>query len=308
MRDNGRGVLAMMAAMFALTCNFAFVKLAGASLPVGEVLFLRGLVASALIALAMFVTGAHRRLRSVLHRTVLLRTVFESASAVVFVIALMTSPLADATVILQAMPLVITAGAALWLGEAVSWRRWAAIGVGLIGVVIVIRPGFAAFEWASLLLLTAVLLSSFRDLATRRVPEGIPTMLVAVVALSTLSLVGLSFALFEDWVVPDSQALFQVGGSGVLLSVGLFFVVLSMRRGELSIIAPFRYSAVLWAVLLGYFWWSETPDVFTLAGAVIIAASGVYISYRERRVRATVPALQTDTAAEIIDPQSRGSR
>jgi len=305
--DNLRGILAMMASMFALTLNFAFVKLAGAVLPVGEVLFLRGLIAALLISVVAFATGAHRRLHRVFHRTVVWRTVCESAAAVCFVTALMRTPIANATVILQAMPLVITAAAAIWLGEVVHWRRWLAIVAGLLGVVIVIRPGLAAFQWWSLLVLVAVLLSAFRDLSTRRMPEGIPTVLVAVVALATLSLVGLSFSLFENWVVPDGTALMQVAGSGILLGLGLFFVVLAMRRGELSIIATFRYSAVLWAIVLGFVLWGDVLDLPTIAGALIIVGSGVYISYRERSLRATVPVVQTDAAAEVIHPPDRES-
>jgi drug/metabolite transporter (DMT)-like permease len=138
-------------------------------------------------------------------------------------------------------------------------------------------------------------------------PPGIPTVLVALVASSTLSLLGLSFAVFENWVVPDAQAFLQVGGSGLLLSAGLFTVVLAMRGGELSIIAPFRYSAVLWAVVFGYLFWGETPDLPTVAGALIVVGSGAYVSYRERAIRATVPAMQTDAAAEVI-PTDREDR
>jgi drug/metabolite transporter (DMT)-like permease len=306
-RANIRGILAMMASMFALTLNFAFVKMAGGSLPVGEVLFLRGLIAATIIAAATFVIGAHRRFGEVIHRTVVWRTVCECGAAVLFVTALVQTPIADATVILQVMPLMITAGAALWLGERVHWRRWAAIVSGLIGVAIVIRPGLATFQWASLLVLGSVFLSSLRDLSTRRMPPGIPTVLVALVASSTLSLLGLSFAVFENWVVPDAQAFLQVGGSGLLLSAGLFTVVLAMRGGELSIIAPFRYSAVLWAVVFGYLFWGETPDLPTVAGALIVVGSGAYVSYRERAIRATVPAMQTDAAAEVI-PTDREDR
>lgn len=305
-RANLRGIFAMMASMFALTLNFAFVKLAGGSLPVGEVLFLRGLIAATIIAVAAIVTGAYARYRDAAHTTVIWRTICECGAAVLFVTALMRTPIADATVILQVMPIMITAGAALWLGERVHWRRWAAIVCGLIGVVIVIRPGLAAFQWPSLLLLASVLLSAVRDVSTRRMPAGIPTVLVALVASSTLSLLGLSFCLVEDWVQPDAAALLQVGGSGLLLSVGLFTVVLAMRGGELSIIAPFRYSAVIWAVILGYLLWGETPDLPTVIGALIIVGSGVYISYRERSVRATVPSVRTDASADVVRTGDQG--
>jgi len=307
-RANIRGILAMMTSMLALTANFAFVKLAGASLPVGQVLFLRGLIAASIIAAVILLTGAYRRYRQVMHRTVLWRTLCECGSAVMFVTALMHIPIANATVILQIMPLLVTAGAALWLGERVHWRRWLAISLGLVGVLIVIRPGATGLHWASLLMLGAVLLSAVRDITTRRMPPGIPTVLVAVIALSTLSLIGLSFASFEDWVVPDRKALLQVGGSGVLLSVGMFSVVLAMRGGEVSIIAPFRYSAILWATILGYLLWGETLDLPTAAGALIIVGSGAYISYRERLFRATVPAVRTDAAAEVVRPGERRDR
>ncbi len=303
--ENARGILAMMASMFALTMNFAFVKLAGSTLPVGEVLFLRGLIAALIISVAVVATGAHRRFREALHPTVILRTLFESAAAICFVTALMQTSIGNATVILQAMPLLITAGAAFWLGEKVHWRRWVAIVIGLLGVIIVIRPGMISFQWASLLVVGSVCMSSLRDLSTRSMPFGIPSVLVAAVALSTLSAIGLSFSLFEDWVVPSRAALLQVAGSGVLLSLGLFFVVLAMRRGELSIIAPFRYSAVLWAVILGYLLWGDTVDLPTIVGASIIIGSGIYISYRERGRRATMPAGRSDAAAEVIPSPGR---
>jgi drug/metabolite transporter (DMT)-like permease len=305
---NLRGILAMMASMFALTLNFAFVKLAGSSLPVGEVLFLRGMVAATIIAIVAVITGAHKHIRYLAHRTVIWRTFCECVAASLFAFALMRIPIASATVIMQIMPLAITAGAALWLGEQVHWRRWAAIVCGFIGVVIVIQPGFAAFQWASLIVVVSVLLSSLRDLSTRRMPRGIPTVLVAFAASFALSLLGLSFSVLGDWVVPDTAALLQISGSGALLSFGLFAVVLAMREGELSIIAPFRYSAVLWATILGYLIWNDTPNAPTIVGALIIVGSGVYISYRERAFRATVPAVQTDAAADIIRPDDPEER
>lgn len=269
--------------MLALTLNFALVKLTSDELPTGEVLFLRGLIATGLIATLLVATGLHRKVGLVLHRTVVWRAASDSVSALLYFLALFRMPLADVTVIYQALPLALTAAAALFLGESVRPKRWLAILTGFAGVLVVVRPGMAGFDPASLLMVGAVLFSVSRDLATRALPRGIPTMLVTSTGLVTLSFVGLLSAPFEEWVPPSARSLLLLSCAGALLVTGIGLLVFAMRSGELSVISPFRYSSVVWAILLGSLVWGRAVDPWMALGAVIIVGSGVYISYPERR-------------------------
>jgi drug/metabolite transporter (DMT)-like permease len=232
------------------------------------------------------------------------RTTGELGGTFFYLAALFQMPIATATIIFQAVPLCATAGAALFLGEAVGWRRWAAISVGFFGVVIVIRPGLDSFDVAGLLVLASVFFVSLRDLATRALPAVVPTLLMTLVTAFAVTVMGLIFRLGEDWLMPSVNYLLRLSGAGLLLSIGYFTAIAAMRLGDMSVTAPFRYVAVVFAIVIGFLVWGDVPDGFTIVGSIIIIAAGLYTLYRERRMRRVGHPLIAAPAA--IDPPTGG--
>jgi S-adenosylmethionine uptake transporter len=214
-----------------------------------------------------------------------LRNIGEIGSTFFFLFALFHMPIATATAILQLMPLAMTAGAAIFLAEPVGWRRWLAALVGLLGVMIVIRPGSDAFNAYSLLALSAVAFSVLRDLSTRRIGHQVPAILLVTISAFTVTTAAAGFALVEDWVVPTTQSLLLLLCSAVFLLGGYYFMVHAMRYGEVAVVSPFRYSVIIWAVLAGILIWGEWPDAPALIGTGVVVAAGLYTFMRERTVK-----------------------
>jgi drug/metabolite transporter (DMT)-like permease len=223
--------------------------------------------------------------------------------SVCFVVALALVPLVTATAIFQAMPLAVTMGAALFLGEQVGWRRWTAILVGFAGVMVIIRPGAPGFEPAALLAVGAVLGLAARDLFTRRIPSRIDTMLLTAWGFLAVALVGGAQLLATGGaVMPTAGDALMLLGALAFGTVGYWWLTESTRLGELSAIMPFRYARLLFALIIGVVVFSERPDAWTLGGAALIVGSGIYAVLRERaRARAaalsSVPVLSTPPAA-----------
>jgi S-adenosylmethionine uptake transporter len=294
LRGDLPGIAAMVGAMLALTINFGIIKLVGAALPLGEVICLRASLAGLMITVVILATGAHRAIRSAFHRTVLWRTLFETLSAVIFFAGVLRMPLANATVILQSLPLVTTAGATLFLRERVRSDRWIAIAVGFFGVIMVTRPGVSDHGFASLFVVTAVMLTATRDLITRSLPVAIPSLLIAAASLLSQAVVGLGIGMFEDWIWPSTTEFVLVLGAASLFVVGLVLLIVALRVAKVSAVAPFRYSGIVWAIAMDYLVWGTVFSPIAAAGALTIILSGVYITYSSRRqsaLAADAPAL-----------------
>jgi drug/metabolite transporter (DMT)-like permease len=284
--SNVRGIVAMIASQASFIVNDALIKLATRELPGGQAICVRG-VAAFLIAITL--ASAFGQLGPWPTRReaplIALRNVGEIGSTFFYLFALFNMPIADATAILQFLPLAITAGAAMFLGEPVGWRRWTATLVGLIGVLIVIRPGTSAFTVWSLLALAGVGFSMLRDLTTRQIPTRFPTMFLVVLSAATVTLSALTFAPFETWVVPSSRALLTLGAAAVFLLGGYYFIIDAMRHGEVAVVAPFRYSVILFAIVAGLLLFGERPDTMALVGTAIVVAAGLYTFLRERKLK-----------------------
>jgi drug/metabolite transporter (DMT)-like permease len=285
--SNVRAIGAMLAGQASFTFNDALIKLAAADLPGGQAIFLRGVMAIAVSLSVCLAVGAFifAPLRGQ-GRILTLRNIGEIGSTFFFLFALFHMPIATATAILQFIPLAITAGAALFLAEPVGWRRWLAAFVGFVGVMIVIRPGSDAFNAWSLLALTAVAFSVLRDLSTRRIGHHVPAILLVTISAFTVTTAATSFALVESWVMPAPQSLLLLLGSAIFLLGGYYFMVHAMRYGEVAVVAPFRYSVIVWAILAGILIWGEWPDTPALLGTVVVVAAGLYTFMRERKVKA----------------------
>jgi drug/metabolite transporter (DMT)-like permease len=226
-----------------------------------------------------------------------LRIFGEMGGTVCYLTALMHIPIANATAILQALPLAVTLGAAVFLKEPVGWKRYTAIAIGFAGVVIIVRPGAEGFDAFALLAVVAVCFVTLRDLATRRLSGPVPSLFVAFGTAVAIMLFGAVMLPFTEWKPVGSQDLLYLSVAAGSLFFGYVFSVSSMRVGEVAFVAPFRYTILIWAILLGVVIFGDIPDVWTLLGASIIVATGVFTFYRERRLsRRLFAAAAAETA------------
>lgn len=273
----------MAAAMAGFTMNDAITKAVSSEMNFGEIMLVRGVVAIALIAVLAWHQGAMRPLRTLVMKPVALRVAGEVLGTVTFLAAIVHLPLANTAAIFQALPLAVTLGAALMFGEPVGWRRWLAIAAGFIGVLIIVRPGVEGFNQFSLFALISVFFCAVRDLATRRIPAQVPSLFITLVTTVTVTLAGAAIIVpLGGWTPPSSRALGLLTLAAVLLLIGYQCVIMALRTGDISAVAPFRYSALLWAMLLGYLVFGDVPDAMMVTGATIIVLSGLYAFYRER--------------------------
>jgi len=281
----------MAAAMANFTIVDAITKAVSIEMNIGEIMLVRGVFAMALIAALAWHRDALRPLPTLMMKPIALRVVGEIGATVSFMAAIVHLPLANAAAIVQALPLAITFGAALIFGEPVGWRRWLAITAGFVGVLIVVRPGAEGFSQFSLLALTAVVFSAVRDLATKQVPAEIPSLFITLVTTVTVAITGAVILVpLGGWTPPSGRALGLLAFAAVLLLIGYQCIIMALRSGDISAVAPFRYSALLWAMLFGYLVFGDRPDAMMVTGATIIVLSGLYAFYRERKRHRPVAA------------------
>ncbi len=285
--SNTRAIAAMLSGQATFTINDALIKLAAEGMPGGQAIFIRGLMACAVAFTLCVATGAFKpaTLRGQ-GRILTLRNIGEIGSTFFYLTALFHMPIATTTAILQFIPLAITAGAAIFLAEPVGWRRWLATAVGFVGVLIIIRPGTEGFSIYSILALLGVASSVLRDLSTRRISRQVPAILLMAISAAVVTTAATGFALFETWIVPSPKSLALLAGAALFLLCGYYFMVDAMRYGEVAVVSPFRYSVILWAILVGILIWGEWPDAQALVGTGIVVAAGLYTFMRERKLKA----------------------
>ena len=281
---NARGISAMLGAMAAFSCGDALMKGATASLPAGEAIFIRGVLATAMIWSLGYRTGAIDALPRIFSRPMAWRTLSDGGASFFFIAALGSMPLADVAAIMQTNPLAVTAGAALFLGEHVGWRRWTATAVGFLGVLLIIQPGSSAFTWASMLVMAAVFAAAARDILTRFL-VGIPSVLIAGTAATSTMVLSLFLLVTETWHMPITRDVMLAAGAAVCMLSGQILVVKSIRAADVSTIVPFRYSAILWSLLLSFVFWHYLPNPLSLCGIAIVCGAGLYTLFRERTLR-----------------------
>ena len=287
--DNTKGILLMLAAMVGFSLEDMFIKSMTAGLPVSQVLMfigMGGILAFAALTLMQRGTLAplvHRDMRS---GAMLWRNLTEGGSTIFFITALSLVPLGTVAAVFQATPLAVTAGAALFLGERVGWRRWSAIFVGFIGVLMIIRPGAQAFDTNALLPLVAVFGIAARDLITRGLKPDIPSTSVAFYGFAAVFAAGVLMVPVSGalaWPTPTGW-LYVIGA--VTFGVGGYYaIVLAMRTADASAVMPFRYSRLVFSLALGVLIFDEIPDGWTLLGAAIVIGTGIYTFIRERQAQ-----------------------
>ena len=283
--ENLRGSVLMVLAMAGFALEDMFIKRLADTMPVGQIIMAIGLGGAAIFSAICARRGRRLFTRDLLARPVLLRNTGEMAGTMCFVTAIALTPLSSASAILQATPLAVTLGAALFLGEPVGWRRWSAILVGFAGVLMVVRPGLAGFAPASLFAVGAVIGLALRDLATRAVPAAISSMQLSAYAFATLVPTGAILLAFGEGAVMPAAV--QLRDLGLALGCGVaayYAIVAAMRVGEVAVVTPFRYTRLVFALVIGVAVFAERPDAWTLAGAAVIVASGLYTLMREARL------------------------
>jgi len=289
----------MAVGMASFTINDAITKEMSSEMNFGQVMLVRGVFAMLLMAALFFRRSKLRSVSSAMARPVALRVAAEVAGTIAFLTAIVHLPLANTAAIFQALPLAVTLGAALFLREPVGWRRWLAISAGFVGVLVIIRPGLAGFSEFSLYALLSVVFFAVRDLATRRIPAQVPSLFVTFVTTVAVMIMG-AFILFPlgGWTPLSAKGVGLLALAAVLILIGYQCVIIALRSGDISAVAPFRYTALLWAILLGYLVFGDVPDAMMAAGATIIVVSGLYTFHRERRL-----ARRLAASASAVPPE-----
>ncbi|MCG7492322.1 DMT family transporter [Thalassobius sp. Cn5-15] len=284
--NNLQSIILMVVSMLFFAIEDLFLKQLTAVMPVGQVIALLGAGGAFMFGLMARRKGEQLFPRGAGTAVLYWRTAAEGLGSIFIVGALALVPLTTFSTVFQASPLVITLGAALFLGETVGWRRWSAIAVGFLGVLLIIRPGTTAFDPATLLVLGAVVMISVRDVISRRLPKDTPSTVVSFQGFGSLVISGplLMLGLGDLPVMVSSH---NWGIMALTVSVGMagyYAIVMATRIGDASALAPFRYSRMVFSMTLGILILGERPEMMTYVGAALIIGSGFYTYIRERRL------------------------
>jgi drug/metabolite transporter (DMT)-like permease len=281
-----RGAALMSASMAGFALNDTALKYGGADLGLFQAIFIRGLFATAIMAFFAYLLGTFKHVpRARDLRLIGLRSVAEIGATLAFLTALFNLPLANLTAILQALPLSIALAAAIFFNEPLGHRRITAILIGFIGVLIIVRPGFAEFSAYSLLGLVAVAFVTLRDLTARQLSPSVASVLVAFVASIAITLTGaIGVVLTQTWRPPTSFEFGTLALAAVFLMIGYYCAVATMRIGDVAIVSSFRYTVMLWAITLGWLVFGDIPDLWTFLGICIILMAGLFTIWRERKL------------------------
>ncbi len=277
----------MAACMASFAINDALIKSSSAFFPLFQAIFLRSLFTTGFLGLMALRKKV--RLQGISKadwKLILLRSAGEIIGAFFFLYAVFNMPLANATAILQSMPLAVTVGAAIFLKEPVGWRRYIAVIIGFIGVMIIVRPGTEGFTHYSFYALAAVVFIVTRDLATRRISKAVPSFLVSFITSVGITISSAVMLLFVDWQPVTLENISILFAASIFVIAGYVLSVSSMRVGEIGFVSPFRYTILIWSMLLGVIVFGDIPDVWMLVGSAIVVSMGIYTFYRERKVMA----------------------
>ena len=277
--NNRRGVIAMSVGMASFVLNDSLVKYVSDSLPPSQLIFLRGLLAVLGLALLCVYMGTFKNpdntFSALRDRWVLIRSCLDGLASLVYLTAMFHMPLANATAINMATPLLIALLSGLILGVRVSLGNWLIIATGFAGVLLVVQPqtdGFNQWAWVCL---GGTLLHALRDISMRFVPSQIPSMIVTLSTATTATLMAGVWSLWQDWAAVSMTSWACMGGAAVLLSTGYFLLIQSTRSADLTVVAPFRYVGLLTAVVMGFVVWGDIPNTMAWCGMVLLVGAGL---------------------------------
>jgi drug/metabolite transporter (DMT)-like permease len=286
----GLGIACMLAGAFCLSSMDALAKWLGADYSLVQVVFFRSLFALPPVLLLARMTGGLRTLRTRRPGLHLFRGVVMGVSVFAFFQGLRYMPLAEAWAVVFAAPLLITALSPLVLGESVGWRRWLAVLTGFAGVLLIVRPGLGTFQPASLFPLAAAGAYAINFLLSRKYAAEENTA-VNVLYISLVPMIGTAVLLPVSWTPAPLGDIGLFVAMGTLGGLAMLFLTQAFRVAPAPVVAPFDYSAMIWAVLWGWVVWRDWPDAWTWAGAALIVGAGLYVGHREallaRRARRT---------------------
>jgi drug/metabolite transporter (DMT)-like permease len=283
-------MFALAGAMAAFAVNDMLMKLTAQRYPLGEVITVRGIIATLIVGAFLIGFGRFAALRYAFNPTVLGRTALDGAAMVLFTTALIHLPLAELSAINLVSPLIITALAVVFFAEEVGWRRWTAIFVGFIGTMFIVKPTPASFNAWALLGIACAFAGASRDVVTRRLDARIPSIVISFMAAIGSAVIGAFMGLLEDWRPMELYDVGMLTISAMFLAVGHFLIVIAFRGVDVAAIAPFRYTLLIWAGVCGYFAFGEVPDRSAIFGSVLIVGSGLYALHREVVRRRTLAA------------------
>lgn len=287
----------MVGAMAGFVVNDAIVKHVGEAMPSAQLIFLRGVLASLLVLGMALALGARRQLQHALHPRVAARAAVDACATVMYLLSLFHLPLGNATAINLAAPLFLVVFAVWFLKERPGAARWLAVAVGFAGVLCVVQPSSDGFNAWALLCLAGTLFHATRDLLTRRIDPAIPSIVVTLSTAVAVTLLSGAMSLAQGWQPFTPVQLAWLAAASVFLVAGYFLIIQCMRQGEVSLTAPFRYAALLFAVVLGYLVWGDVPNAWAWCGIALLVGSGLYVLHdqRGRTARAQRLALEAQT-------------
>ena len=282
-----RGCALMVVAMGCFAVEDAAIKTLGGRIPAAQIVWMLGLGGALTLALVLIARRQPLWVPQLASPRIVLRSLADAAGATMFVPAVVLIPLATASAVIQATPLVVAMGAALFLGQRVGWRRWTAIAVGFGGVLLILRPGADSFDPAVLLAVGGMLALAVRDLATRGAPPALSGLLLSMVAFAVIVPPGLALqaVLGQAVVAPSAVEWATLAGCLAFGLLGYVAIVGATRAGDIAVVSSFRYSRMLFALLLAWLLFGERPDGPTLAGIAIVVGAGLYTLIREARTR-----------------------
>ncbi|MDC1450598.1 DMT family transporter [Candidatus Thioglobus sp.] len=280
-----KGAALMTACVSAYVINDAFMKLLFSDIALFQAVFLRSIITVPPILIMVWITKvAIRNLSKQDKRLILVRVGAEIFITITFLTALKHMPLANVTAILQALPLAITMAAALFLAEPVGWRRWSAILVGFVGVLIVVRPGLEGFNIYSLSAFMAIIFLTIREISTRKLTSEVPTITVVLSTAVGSTLFAGIMMIGSEWDTVSALSWLLILGAAFAILIATLLSVMAMRIGDIGFVSPFRYTSMIGAIGLGILMFGDWPDQPTLVGTVIIVSTGIYTFHREQKV------------------------
>ena len=262
--------------------NDALIKLAAEDLPLFESIFLRGLWVCVVLSVMNIRRGTLRQLGTHFSKPIAIRLGCETLGTILYLTALTRLPLAELTAVLQIVPIVVVFAAARLLREPVSAQRVAAVGIGFFGVMLVVKPGSASFSPWFLLGFLTVILIVIRELATRQIKDSAPTQVVALLTGLSITVMGLVLAFVEGWERPGLGSIAILLGAGTFLTIGYISSVATVRIGDLSFSAPFRYSIIIFSIILQIVVFGDVPDGWTFLGSAIVAGAGLWAFWSDK--------------------------
>ena len=289
-------MLAMVGSMAAYSVSDALTKLAAKTLPLGEVLAVRGIFTVMLIGSLLMLLGQMRHLRAAMTPLVLCRSAFDALSSGCYVTALIHMRVAEVGSVMMVVPLILTALSVIVYAENVGWRRWGAVILGFVGVLFIVKPTPGAFNAWAIVALVGATFSASREILTRRIHTSMPTLVITFISVTLLTVVGAALGAAEQWSVPGWTEIAYLGVAACFYSLATHLTVVAFRGVTVSTVAPFRYSFLIFAGIAGFVVFRELPDGWSVFGASLIVASGLYALHREtvrrRELTATAPTAQ----------------